>query len=524
MARIQQTKAQVCVIGVGYVGLPLAVKLAELGYLVIGVDKDEAVVSSLNCGQSHIEGVTTERVRGAAENGRLKFLSSSDSETVMQLTGVDIFVICVHTPLKTARGWEPETCWIEKAICFIRTIYGVQDAADCPTERLIVLESTTYPGTTHELLVPLADDFKSCVKTFVAYSPERANPGVQPEIEVNTPGGDPFSITRIVGGFDDASVEHARAFYKSAYDTIHVVGGLEAAEMTKLIENTFRFVSIAFANEMMRVTKLFDLNIWEIIEAAKTKGFGLDLCYPGLIGGHCIPIDPHYLSWAVRTHRRRATLIDVSESSHQATLGEACDLVLRSLSHNGHSICESSILLCGLAYKENIADIRESASLELIKQLIKYSVDITVWDPLCKYHPLTDGIPVLFSKEEYESLPERITKLMTFVQQKGEKRKEREEQRSLNVRKLDGRCWTEVRGDVLGDRFQCIVIATNHDVYHEMYQECLEKETSPPIVDLHAALYRWLSTASLAQDQQIAARAKLAALSGNKRYMLLGVH
>lgn len=237
-----------------------------------------------------------------------------------------------------------------------------------PKERLLVLESTTYPGTTRKIFSPiLAKYCRDKRRWYLAYSPERTSPGPDAFVEetitneARRSGKEryppAFKITRIVGGKDKPSREIAKTLYKEVFDDVLTVKTLETAEMIKLVENTFRFISIAFSNEIAIAAKMLGLNVWEIIDAAKTKEFGFELCFPGLIGGHCLPIDPHYLAWAIRNRRLAATFVDVAESEHQNMRREAFDLIQRLLNQQNKGIAGASVLFFGVSYKKNVGDI-----------------------------------------------------------------------------------------------------------------------------------------------------------------------
>ena len=543
--KIEKKTARVVIIGVGYVGLPLAVKLAETGFEVAGVDVKSKVIADLNNGISHVEGVTNDQINAVVKNGKLKFYLDTDSndKELAHLGDFDVFLLCVHTPLLYGRGWEPDTQYIERAVrCLSNFLTHNKSASAVKPEKLLILESTTYPGTTKDLLLGLRDDSKlglnDWYKFYVAYSPERVNPGVQDDLR------DPFDIARIVGGADNDSTELAMLFYRKIYKQIHPVSSLEAAEFTKLLENTFRFVSIAFSNEMSRVAKLFNLDIWELITAAKTKGFGLDLCYPGLIGGHCIPIDPHYLAWAIRKCRHRAPFIDISATSHQVTRDNALKLILQVLTQNGKSIFQSKILLCGVTYKENVADLRESSSLDLIKNLYNFVVNVSVWDPIFEHRHTNDIIKVEFTEEEYENLPKEIKERIR--ENKGLQRKKIERNDMSPKTKVmgdpeacndnseivikhplvSGKIWQDVNPEA----FDCIVISTAHDLFLEGLKELLDKilddANYPPIVDLRNAIDFWivkgLKKNTLTEQEAKKIRDLLKELQKRRRYALLG--
>lgn len=516
---------RIAVIGIGYVGLPLAVKLAERGFSVVGADIKKEIIDQLQAGKSTVEGLTDERVRKVIDDKRLTLLlndsekpSEADPVTLEALVGVNVFIVCVPTPLHATRGWEPETHWIKEAAKLIRRIGEMEiESGRLPTERLVVLESTTYPGTTREIFAPILNPFESQgLRSYLAYSPERTSPGPEAYNESDDerrPGQQPstFQITRIVGGVDAGSREVAVALYKSIFSDVFAVESLEAAEMIKLVENTFRFISIGFANEMARIARAFGLNIWSIIEAAKTKGFGLDLCFPGLIGGHCLPIDPHYLSWTVRNRRQMATFVDVAESAHQSMRRDALDLIQRLLNQRQQGVSGASILFFGVAYKKNVGDIRESAVLELMKRLLIYGAEVHYWDPVRANHAAKHRPRLLFSDEESQLL--RAGQLVTLPQTaQGTYYFELDEPPGP---------WNEIREKVLQGDFDCVVLATDHDVFHIAFMDLILADEGPPIADLRNAIPMWLKVTNLPADKVKLLKEKL---QDRSKYMLLGVH
>jgi nucleotide sugar dehydrogenase len=379
-----------------------------------------------------------------------------------------------------------------------------------------VLESTTYPGTTREVFSPIRQFFESKGRRcYMAYSPERTSPGPgsYDEAGARAAGQPPstFNITRIVGGVDEPSRDVAVAFYESIFKNVFAVENLEAAEMVKLVENTFRFISIGFANEMARIARAFGLNIWNIIEAAQTKKFGLDLCFPGLIGGHCLPIDPHYLSWTVRNRRQMATFVDVAESAHQTMKRDALDLIQRLLNQRSRGVSGASVLFFGVAYKKDVGDIRESAVLELMKRLYTYGARVHFWDPVRAEHAAKQRPRLLLSEEETRLLPANQLEALTKVDGSGY---------YFEPTELSGD-WAKLRKKIIRGGFDCVVLATDHGVFHAAYSDLLLAEEGPPIADLRNAVSGWLKVAGLPD--------KTEKLIGDKlrergKYMLLGVH
>jgi UDP-N-acetyl-D-glucosamine dehydrogenase len=530
--RLSEGEGVVAVIGVGYVGLPLAVELAKnkpgRHFSVIGADINEQRIKKLEQGKSTIEGVRDEDVAAVVGSERLKplYVFDHDSsepeprpapEVLKPLVGADVFVVCVPTPLHPEEQWRPDVRWIEKAAKLLRHVFELEAKSDAlPDERLIVLESTSYPGTTRKFFGGFIDEYRERGKSwYLAYSPERTNPGFKNPHEADpSEPDDMFKIKRVVGGQGAADCENAVVFYQKIFSGVEPVDSLETAEMIKLVENTFRFVSIGFANEMARIAKSFGLNIWNIIEVAKTKKFGLDLCYPGLVGGHCIPIDPHYLNWAVHNLRQTVAFIDVAEKAHQEMKREAFDLVQRLLNQNNRGISGSSILFLGVAYKKNVADTRESAALDVMKRLYSSGGEVFFWDPVRASHTELRPVHLEFTRDEFAQLPPKI-------QGKPEPRGERY---YLELSGPDG-TWEQVREDVLSTKYDCVVISTDHDAFHEVYEDLIAAQTPLPIADLRNAIEPWLK--QWVEDRKMTverANELRQMLSPRSKYMLIGVH
>lgn len=512
--RIREVESlRVGVVGLGYVGLPLAVRLAEVGFAVVGIDINEAVIGQIGKGNSTVEGLTNERIRHVLDNGRLRLAAVAadpediEADALNALTGIDVFLICVPTPLQSG-GWEPDLGYIEKANRILWRICEAEREADqLPQERLIVLESTTYPGTTRKIFPSLLSHFDR-KHWYLAYSPERTDPGravTDPMLA--------YSITRIVGGIDEKSLDVAYAFYKTIYTKVERTSSLEAAEMTKLVENTFRFVSIAFANEMARVAKALNLNVWEVIGKAMTKNFGLDLCYPGLIGGHCVPIDPHYLAFAMRAHREPTGFIDLAEKIHQDTRRDAIDLIHGLLNRRKRPVAGSKIVFLGVAYKADIGDIRESAALHVMKALHSDGATVCYWDPVRAGRTVKSRLQLVFTKDEHAALHPSAAKRLTsrgdvFIFEPEE----------------FGKTWDDVRGKILSDDVSCIVLAAAHTDFRRAYAEILSTEPRPALADLCNAIEPWLRD-DIAKDpgDPGAADRYREHLAASDSYALLGV-
>lgn len=359
--RIARKKARVAVIGLGYVGLPLAVSFAKKGLSVYGVDLDVKKVSGLNRGHSHILDVPSEEVKKLV---RAKlFHATCDYAALSQC---DAVVICVPTPLNKKR--EPDLSYIIGAAGKI--------ARYLKRGQLVVLESTTYPGTTDEELLPLFE--KSGLKAerdfFLAFSPERVDPG--------NALFDTVSIPKVVGGVGPVSLEAAKALYGSVMKKVVGVSSAKTAEMVKLLENSFRSVNIAFINEMAIISHRLGVDIWEVIEAAKTKPFGFMPFYPGPgTGGHCLPIDPLYLSWKSKSHGFEARVIELASELNKAMPWHIVERVSEILGRDKRTLKGSSVLVLGVAYKKNVDDPRESPALDVIEHLLGEGARVSYSDP-----------------------------------------------------------------------------------------------------------------------------------------------
>ncbi len=361
LERIKTGTARVAVIGLGYVGLPLATAFARKGFHVIGFDVDSEKVSALTDGRSYVLDVPSDTVAEVVGSGA--FEPTSDAQA---LRGADAIVICVPTPFTVDRA--PDLSYIESAA---KTIASVLEPP-C----LIVLESTSYPGTTEELLVPilessgrkLHEDFE------VAFSPERVDPGNKRYHIENTP--------KVVGGLGNRAGDLACALYGSVVDKVVRVDSPRDAEMAKLIENTFRQVNIALVNELALIAKRLGVNIWKAIEAAASKPFGYMPFYPGPgVGGHCIPIDPHYLAWKARELGCEISFIELAERINQSMPIHVVRLTEEAVAMSGKKLAEAKVLILGVSYKRDIDDLRESPALAIIEQLQKEGAEISYHDP-----------------------------------------------------------------------------------------------------------------------------------------------
>ncbi len=526
--RIAGRDARIAVVGVGYVGLPLAVRFVEKGFPVIGNDVNPDVIKELKAGKRTIEGISGERLKRANRKG-LELVAvdrqnpaATNPEILGRFVGVDVFIVCVPTPLDQEKGWEPDTSYMQKAYRMIEKICQMENkAGKLPQERLVVLESTTYPGTTKEIFFPLLRKFgRHGRQWYLAYSPERTSPGPsaykdKKKTKVATDSGEErhpgtFQITRIVGGVNEESQEIGAVLYETIFRKVRPVSNLETAEMIKLVENTFRFTAIAFANEMALVAKKFGLNIWEIIDAARTKGFGFELCFPGLIGGHCLPIDPHYLTSATRKRRLPTFFVDEAERTHQNMRREAFDLIQRLLNQQNKGIARASILFFGVSYKKNIGDIRESAAIKLMEDLYKSGARISFWDPVRARHPARPHVGLFFTEEQKKGLPKETAAKLEWDSKK--------KKYCIEPEELIGD-WKSLSNRILSSGFNCIVLATDHDDFRSAYAELI-KDAAPHIADLSNAIGQWLQKVTLAEDEKQIIKERLAERS---KYMLLGV-
>ena len=361
LQRIHDRTATVGVIGLGYVGLPLAVEFAKAGFHVVGYDVSERVCSLLMAGASHIQDVPASEVAALVRGG--KFEATTDES---RLSRADAISIAVPTPLSKTR--DPDMSYVSAAA----------DATTRQAHRgmLVVLESTTYPGTTREVLAPALAErgFVVGEDVFVAFSPERVDPGNPVYHTKNTP--------KVVGGMTADCIELAAALYSSCIDTVVPVSSPEAAELVKLLENTFRSVNIGLVNEMAIVCDKLGVDVWEVIDAAATKPFGFMKFTPGPgIGGHCIPLDPHYLAWKMRTLNYKTRFIDLASEINSEMPAFVVEKVLHALNADRKPVNGSKVLVLGVAYKRDIDDVRESPALDVIRLLEELGADVSFHDP-----------------------------------------------------------------------------------------------------------------------------------------------
>lgn len=349
------------VMGLGYVGLPLAVEIANAGYRVVGFDVSSDVVDRVNAGQSHVKDVPSDRIATHVRSGRVT--ATSD---MAKLGEVDVISICVPTPLSKTK--DPDVSYVLAAA---EAITGVVREGQA-----VVLESTTYPGTTRELLVPKVEVRGLTVgrDVFVAFSPERVDPGNPTWHTRNTP--------KVVGGVTDTCREVVIALYEPVFDSLVPVSSPEAAELVKLLENTFRSINIGLVNEMAIVCDKLGVDVWEVIDAAATKPFGFMKFTPGPgLGGHCIPIDPHYLAWKMRGLDYRTRFIEVASEVNAEMPLFWVRRVAKVLNDVSKPVRGSTVLVIGAAYKKDIDDVRESPAIDIIRVLAEQGAQVQYHDP-----------------------------------------------------------------------------------------------------------------------------------------------
>ena len=349
------------VVGLGYVGLPLAMELVRAGYRVLGVDVNPRVVDSLNAGRSHIQDVPAATV-GAAVQAK-KFSATAD---LSRLKEPDVISISVPTPLSKTK--DPDVSYVLAATESVKRALR--------KGQLVVLESTTYPGTTRELMLPALEStgLKVGEDFFLAFSPERVDPGNERFNTRNTP--------KVVGGITPNCLKVALALYQPAIDTLVPVSSPEAAELVKILENTFRSVNIGLVNEMAIVCDKLGVDVWEVIDAAATKPFGFMKFTPGPgVGGHCIPLDPHYLAWKMRTLNYKTRFIELAGELNAEMPEFWVAKVVDALNEQGKAVRASRVMLLGVAYKKNIDDIRESPALDVIRLLQHRGAQVSYHDP-----------------------------------------------------------------------------------------------------------------------------------------------
>ena len=361
---IRDKRARVGVIGLGYVGLPLATEFARSGFKAVGFEVDEAKVAEISAGRSYIGDVSAELIKASVDAGCLQATIDFD-----HLKDCDAIIICVPTPLRKTK--EPDVSFILAAAEEIKKRLR--------RGQLVILESTTYPGTTDEVLLPMLQEtgLKLDEDFLLAFSPERVDPG-NPDFQTH-------NIPKVVGGVTEDSTETAADLYSQIVKDVHAVSSARVAEAAKLLENTFRAVNIGMANEMARLCYALNIDTWEVIRAAATKPFGFMPFYPGPgIGGHCIPLDPHYLSWKARQHGFDSRFIGLAEEVNSRMPEHVVQLVSDGLNDDRKAMNGARILLLGVAYKKDIDDVRESPALSIIDRLRSKGCDVRYHDPFVR--------------------------------------------------------------------------------------------------------------------------------------------
>lgn len=376
LGRLDDRSATVGVIGMGYVGLPLALAVVDAGFRVIGFDVDERKPQALAAGKSYFKHISSERI--AAGNATGRFSATTDFS---RLGEADVIAICVPTPLD--RHFEPDLSFVTETTQAI--------AQRLRPGQLVVLESTTYPGTTDEVLKPIleAGGLKSGKDFFLAFSPEREDPG---NADFAT-----TSIPKVVGADDDLAREAATRFYSAFIGQVVPVSNTRAAEATKLTENIFRSVNIALVNELKLIYEPMGVDVWEVIEAAKTKPFGFMPFYPGPgLGGHCIPIDPFYLTWKAREYAVPTRFIELAGQINSAMPGRVVEKLALAVDQRlQKGLNGTRVLVLGAAYKKNVDDMRESPALEIMELLQRRGANVSYYDPFVPEIPKTREHPAL---------------------------------------------------------------------------------------------------------------------------------
>ncbi len=399
--KISRKQARVGILGMGYVGLPLAEVFCSAGFRTLGFDIDAEKVSKLNAGKSYIEHIGSPRVKAMRQSGLFEA-----SQVPKSLKDCDALIICVPTPLSKSR--DPDMTYVVKTA---ETIVSVLRKG-----QLVVLESTTYPGTTREVLVPILErnGLKAGKDFYVAFSPEREDPG-RKDFTTGT-------IPKVVGGLDARSGKLASALYAGAVKEVVSVSTCDIAEAAKIVENVYRCVNIAMVNELKMVFDRMGIDVWEVIDAAKTKPFGFQAFYPGPgLGGHCIPIDPFYLTWKARHFGMATRFIELAGEINTSMPHYVVEQVIKALNTRKKAINGAKVLVLGLAYKPNIDDIRESPSIELIELLKHAGAKVDYNDP---------HVPTTHKQREHDLRLKSV---------------------KLSPRKLA--------------EYDCVVISTNHDAY-----------------------------------------------------------
>jgi len=373
LEKIQNKSAKIGVIGLGYVGLPLAVEKAKAGYTVLGFDIQEEKVDKVNKGINYIGDVVTSELEDIVRDGKLSATTDYD-----RIRECDAIMICVPTPLNKYK--QPDLSFV---------INSTNEVAKrMKKDTLIVLESTTYPGTTEEVMLPILEQngYKVGEDFFLAFSPERVDPGNLVYKTKNTP--------KVVGGVTEKCTMHAKSLYERVLNAeVFTVSSPKEAEMSKILENSFRIVNIAFINEMAILAKKMNINIWQVIDAAATKPFGFMPFYPGPgVGGHCIPIDPFYLTYKAREYDYHTRLIELAGEINDYMPEYVVERLMDILNNNKKCLNGAKILMLGVSYKNDIDDLRESPSLKVLEQLESKKANVLIHDPYVKQFKFKDRL------------------------------------------------------------------------------------------------------------------------------------
>ncbi len=361
--KLKTKDVKFCVIGLGYVGLPLAVEVAKVGIPVTGVEIDPEKIDKVNNGENYIGDVDPGELKKAVEKGLLH--ATMDFSVISDM---DVVSICVPTPLNKLK--DPDMSFITSALEEI--------GQHMHKDLVLILESTTYPGTTREYMLPLleASGLKCGKDFYLAFSPERVDPGNPVYLTKNTP--------KVLGGITSECTEYAAAVYEQIFDKIVAVSSSEAAELAKLLENTFRMINIGLVNELAVMCDRLGVDVWEVIDAAGTKPFGFMKFYPGPgLGGHCIPIDPHYLSWKMKTLNFKTKFIDLAAEINTSMPEYVVRTLMEGMNMHSKALNHSNILIMGMAYKNDIDDLRESPSFDIFKLLEQRGANVCYHDAYC---------------------------------------------------------------------------------------------------------------------------------------------
>jgi UDP-N-acetyl-D-glucosamine dehydrogenase len=370
--KIHARTAQVAVIGIGYVGLPLAVAFAEAGFQTVGLDLDARKVATINRGASYIPDVESSLVSVLVGDGRLR---ASTDETV--LDDADVIFICVPTPFDRMKA--PDLGPVQSASQAI--------ARHLQRGQMVILQSTTYPGTTEEFVLPILEQsgLKAGADFYLAFSPERIDPGNKQWTARNMP--------KVLGGLTPESTQLARDLLATLTNNVHIVSSPRAAEMTKLLENIFRSVNIALVNELALLCERMNIDIWEVIDAAKTKPFGFMPFYPGAgVGGHCIPVDPYYLSWKAREYDFYTKFIELAAEVNQSMPFHVVNLISDALNQQGKALTGANVLVLGVAFKRDIDDARNSPAERVIELLYARGARVSYHDPYVPEFHIGDSV------------------------------------------------------------------------------------------------------------------------------------